>query len=143
MNFLKINDTSFSLHSEQENSSDSYNATSIVQESDIDKFVKNKRAKYLDSPKKENLSDAEDLSSDNIHEIEDIMTNKKSLCNAVNNNFESEVDDTEKSCSTSFNFNPSIKDKYNLQDNDKSSKDHNIVANIFETYSELDDSLDI
>jgi hypothetical protein len=154
LNSLKANDTSFFLHTEQEDSNNSCNATSIAQESDIDIPVKSKRAKYLDSPEKENLSDSEDLSSDNTHEIE-AMTNEKSLCNTVNNDscsfgnsvdyFESEniVDNTEKLCATSFNYNPSNENKCNLQDNDKSSKNHDIVANIFETYSELDDPLDI
>jgi len=36
-----------------------------------------------------------------------------------------------------------IEDKCNLQDSSKSNKNHNDVANIFETYSELDDPIDI
>ncbi|XP_039308268.1 MRN complex-interacting protein [Solenopsis invicta] len=152
LNSLKTNDTSFFLHSEQEDSNNS--ATSIAQESDINTLVESKQAKYLDSPEKKNSFDAEDLSSDNIHEIED-MTNEKSVCNAVNNEFcnfgnsvdyfESEniVDNTEKLCATNFNYNLSNENKCNLQDNDKLSKNRDIVANIFETYSELDDPLDI
>ncbi|XP_012529496.1 uncharacterized protein LOC114253701 [Monomorium pharaonis] len=182
LNSLKANDTSVFLYSKQEDSSDNYNATSTTQESDIDNPVKNKLAKYSHSPKKENLSDvedlsshniheveditneksvcnminndAEDLSSDNIHEVEDIMTNEKSLRNATNNdscNFENIADDytlknediidKEKLCSTNLDYS-GIEDKCNLQDNDKSNKDYN-VASIFETYSNLDEPLDI
>jgi len=148
---LKTNDTSFFLHSENSNDC---NTTSITQESDIDKPVKSKRAKYLDSPKKEIPSDAEDIFSNDIHE--DMITSEKSLCNIVNNscnfediaedrNFGSEdiAEETEKLCSTNFNYNHKIEDKCNLQDSSKSNKNHNDVANIFETYSELDDPIDI
>lgn len=151
---MKANDTLFSLHPEQKDIDDDCNTTSIAQESGTDK-AESEWAKYLDSPKKENPFDAEDLSSDDIRKAEHI-TNEKSLYNAINNNsnnFENTVDnrnfgfediaETEKLCSTSYNYNSSIKDECNLQDSDKSSRDHNNVANIFETYSELDDPLDI
>ncbi|XP_071565556.1 uncharacterized protein [Temnothorax nylanderi] len=155
LNYLKANNTSFSLHPEQENSNDSCNATNIAQELDIDKPTENKSAKYLDSPKKENPSDAEDSSFDNIREVQDTITNEKSPCNAVNNdlrkfentlddcNFESEdiANKTENPGSIGFNYNSNIEDKCNLQDSDKSSRDCNDAANIFETYSELDDPL--
>jgi len=152
LNYLKTNDTSFFLR--PENSNDC-NTTSITQESDIDKPVKSKRARYLDSPNKETPSDAEDISSNDIHE--DMITSEKSLCNAVNNdscNFEDTIEDrnfgtediaeeTEKLYSTNSNYNHKIEDKCNLQDSSKSNKNHNDVANIFETYSELDDPIDI
>lgn len=154
MNYLKTNDTSFSLYLQQENSNDDCNATNTVQELNVDKPVESEWAKYLDSPKKECLSDAQN-SPDSIHETENMITNENSLCNATNNdlcdsesivddlNFVSEniVDRTEKICSTSYNYR--IEDKCNLQDSDKSNKDHNDIANIFETYSELDDPIDI
>lgn len=157
MNYSKINDKS-SLHSEQQDNNDSCKATNIAQELDIDKPIKSKWEKYLDSPKKESSSDAEDLSFDNICEAEDMITKEESLCSAVNNNsfnFGNTLDDcnfgnediathnkTENLCSTvstGFNYNSNIEDKCNLQDNSKSSRDHNDIANIFETYSELDD----
>lgn len=149
---MKANNTSFSLSLEQENI-DSCNPASIAQELDIDKPIKNKWAKYLDSPNKENSSNAKDPSFD-VCKVEDTITNEKSLCNAVNNdscNFKNTLDDydfgseditneIENPCSTHFNYNSSIKDKCNSQDSDKSSRDHNAVS-IFETYNELDDPL--
>ncbi|XP_011691500.1 PREDICTED: UPF0544 protein C5orf45 homolog [Wasmannia auropunctata] len=194
LNYLKANDTSPSLHPEQENNSNSYNTTSTAQESDtdepieskrakyldstkkecpsdtedlsvqksnIDKHIESKRAKYLDSTKKECPSDTEDLSSDNIHKYEGMVTNEKSPCNAVNNdsrNFEATMDsidecnsstgskvayETEVLRFTSFNYNRKIEDKCNSQDNVKSNRDYDIVNNLFETYSELDDPIDI
>lgn len=153
MNYLKTNDTS-SLHSEQEDN-DSCKAN-IAQELDIDKSIKSKWEKYLDSPKKES-PDVEDLPFDNICETEDMITKEESICSVVNNsfNFENTPDDcnfgsedvaihnkTENLCSTSFNYNSNIEDKCDFQDNSKSSnRDHNDIANIFETYSELDDPL--
>ncbi|KYN04568.1 PREDICTED: UPF0544 protein C5orf45 homolog [Cyphomyrmex costatus] len=156
LNYLKTNDTSFSLYLQQENSNDNYNTA--VQELDVDKPVKSEWAKYLDSPKKESLSDAQNSSFDSIHETEDMIINEKSLCNAINNdsyNFEDIVDDinfvseniddkTEKLYS---NYNCRVEDKCTLQDSDNKSNqghnNHNDIANIFETYSELDDPIDI
>ncbi|KAG5326190.1 MRNIP protein, partial [Acromyrmex heyeri] len=149
LNYLKTNDISFSLY--QENSNDDCNTTNTVQELDIDKSVESEWTKYLDSPKEECLSNAQNSSSDSIHEIKDMITNEK--CNAMNNDLcdsEDIVDDfvskniadkTEKICSTSSNCR--IEDKCNLQNRGKSNKDHNDIANIFETYSELDDPIDI
>lgn len=154
MNYSKANDTSFSLiHSEQEDSNDNCNATNITEELDIDKPIKNKWAKYLDSPKKENPSDEEDPSFD-ICKVEDMITNEKSLDDAINKdsynskntlddyNFGSEdiTSETKNLCSPHFNYNSNIEEKCNLQDSDETSKNHN-AANIFETYSELDDPL--
>ncbi|XP_011873163.1 PREDICTED: UPF0544 protein C5orf45 homolog [Vollenhovia emeryi] len=165
LNYLKTTDTSFFLPPEQENS---YNdATSAAEELDIDQPIENKQAKDLDSPKKESSSsDTEDSSFNDIHEVEDTITNEKSLSNAVNNDsctFQDTLDDccdsdndacdldnfgskdianeTENLYSTGVNYNPSIEDKCTLQDSDKSSKDHNDAINIFETYDELDDPL--
>lgn len=147
MNYSKANDTPISLISEQD-CNDNCNATNIAQELDIEKPIKNKWTKYLDSPKKESPSDVEDSPSDNIREVEDVI-NKKSLCNATNNdscnlenNFESEdiANKRETPSSIIFNYNSSIEDKCNLQDTEKSSRDNN-AANMFETYSELDDPL--
>jgi len=149
LNYLKANDTSISFISEQENCNDNCNATNIAQELDIENPIKNKRAKYLDLPKKESPSDVEDSSSDNICQVEDVI-NKKSLCNATNNdscnfenNFENEdiANKRETLSSIIFNYNSSIEDKCNLQDTEKSSKEYNNAANMFETYSELDDPL--
>lgn len=155
MNYSKANDTSFSLiHPEQENSNDNCNATNITQElEDIDKPIKNKWAKYLDSPKKENPSDEEDPSFD-ICKVEDMITNEKPLYDAINKdscNFKNTLDncnfgseditsETKNLCSMPLNYNSSIEDKCNLQDSDNTSKDHN-ATNIFETYSELSDPL--
>ena len=145
---MKTNDVSFSLY--QENSNDDCNTINTVQELDIDKSVESEWTKYLDS-KEECLSNAQNSSSDSIHETEDMITNEK--CNAVNNNLcdsedivddfvsENIADKMEKTTS-STSYNCRIEDKCNLQDRDK-NKDHNDFANIFETYSELDDPIDI
>ncbi|KYN11557.1 PREDICTED: UPF0544 protein C5orf45 [Trachymyrmex cornetzi] len=149
LNYLKTNDVSFSLY--QENSNDDCNTTNTVQELDIDKPVESEWAKYLYSPKEEYLSDAQNSFSNSIHETEDMITKEK--CNAINNDLcdsedivddfvsENIADKTEKICSTSYNCR--IEDKCNLQDSGKSNKDHNDIANIFETFSELDDPIDI
>ncbi|KYN31349.1 UPF0544 protein C5orf45 like protein [Trachymyrmex septentrionalis] len=150
LNYLKTNDISFSLS--QENSNDDCNTTNTVQELDIDKSVESEWSKYLDSPKEECLSNAQNSSSNSIYETEDMITNEK--CNAINNDLcdsedivddfvsENIADKTEEICFTSYNCRIE-NNKCNLQDSDKSNKDHNDIANIFETYSELDDPIDI
>ncbi|KAL6267924.1 hypothetical protein P5V15_000992 [Pogonomyrmex californicus] len=151
LNYLKANNTPLSFFPEQNDSSN----TTITEESNINESVENYWSKYLNLPKKESQSVEEDLSSNDTYETEDMITNEKSLCNLVNNDsynfdnivdrsFEKEdiTDETEKLSSMNFNYNPTVEDKCNLQDNSESNEDDNNV-NIFETYSELDEPLDI
>lgn len=124
------------------------------------KVVENKWIKYLDSPKKEQSSDTEKSSSGDICEAGNIMSGEKSPCNDRNSdsvNFDGIIDDTDSDfeiedvaedretkdlCSISSNKNINIVQDINLPDNNKTSKNHNDVTSIFETYDELDDPLD-
>ncbi|XP_014477012.1 PREDICTED: UPF0544 protein C5orf45 homolog [Dinoponera quadriceps] len=159
LNSLKANATSFSaVASEQDDNNIYYNSSpNNSQMSDYSKIVENKWAKYLDSPKKEQPSDTKDSSSENICEAEDIMLGEEFLCNDRNNDFcnfddimddsDFEIEDVAKDHETkdpyslSCGTNSDVDQRDNLRDN-KSSKNHDNVTSIFETYDDLGNPLD-
>lgn len=159
MNSLKASDI-FSFIAQQNDTDDNNDAlASTSHEFCKDKTVESKWAKYLDPSQTENVVNAQELASRDIHEAEAVMSRKTFPCDDVNNdscNFEDILDDsnfeteskTDK-CETktvqcaSFGHNSDSNDKCNLQEKD--GKFHVAfadVTNIFESNEELDEPLD-
>ncbi|EFN81785.1 UPF0544 protein C5orf45 [Harpegnathos saltator] len=159
LNSLKANESLFCVNAcEQDDANTHHNSPSNVstQVSDNDKAVENKWTKYLDSLKKEELFDTGNSSSEDISEVENVMSGEKSLCNDENSDscssdriiddsdFEIEdvTEDDEAKDSHSISCSKNSDQCDNSQDNNKSSNNQNNVTSIFETYDELDNSLD-
>lgn len=142
---MKANNTFF-ISSEQDDACDTF--ANIPEESASDN-AENKWTKYFES------SETEDLVFDK--KTDDITPGKEFPYNNINKDllsFEKCLDDTDSEsedvnnetkelCSMSFNRNSCIDDSCDMPDNTKSNGDHINAVNIFETYNELDDPLDL
>lgn len=142
---MKANNTFF-ISSEQDDACDTF--ANIPEESASDN-TENKWTKYFES------SETEDLVFDK--KTDDITPGKEFPCNNINKDllsFEKCLDDTDSEsedvnnetkdlCSMSFNRNSCIDNSCDMPDNTKSNGDHINAVNIFETYDELDDPLDL
>lgn len=149
LNAMKANDV-FLTPSGQNNvggASDTF--ANVSQESDSDSADETEWTKCLESSEIKGFEDVEDLVFDNA--ANDVISSKKISYNINKNsisfeqcldNTDSESEDvnneTERLHSTNFNCNSSIDGKCDTQDNTNC----NNVANIFETYNELDDPID-
>ncbi|XP_029662064.1 MRN complex-interacting protein [Formica exsecta] len=125
LNAMKANNTFF-ISSEQDDACDTF--ANIPEESASDN-TENKWTKYFES------SETEDLVFDK--KTDDITPDDTDSENEDVNN------ETKELCSMSFNRNSCIDDSCDMPDNTKSNGDHINAVNIFETYDELDDPLDL
>ncbi|XP_072751154.1 MRN complex-interacting protein isoform X2 [Anoplolepis gracilipes] len=151
LNAKKANDTFF-MSSEQDDINDACDTfASIPQESDSDNAPENKWTKYLESSEMENLEGVENVIFDKeANEIipgkefprninKDLLSFEKYL-NDTDSESENVDNETKELLSTSLNCNSNI-DKCDMQDN--TDGDHTNAADIFETYDELDEPLDL